>query len=381
MSPESSASPRRPVEHLAAGEVAAEAQQREVVPELVRRRPTSSRSTSSGRMHPLAVELVDRAPGSRSGAPTRPSSCSSAGARSRSRAGRRATRRTPPSRRAAAGSPRGRCRRATRRAARAARCRTRASCRCRSGPAAPRGCRRGACARTSSYVTHCWPSAGTYCRSSSQIGHVGGGSSDSGNCVPHVLQRNDGHRPTTCVHGAGRQRPLVRPELLCRAAASRIGCASDLVAGERDALGLPLPHEGERARAGAAATPTAFASSLRRRAPRSSAASAAARDGSDPVGMRRVVVAFVPSENWSAEAEVLAPSGTLKLEAARTVPAPDPAREARAVAVRSRVRSRCCRRPPQEWRARARPCATSAICSGTTTPSSFSGGPAHGKRL
>src|SRR4051794_40638591 len=42
--------------------------------------------------------------------------------------------------------------------------------------------------RSSPRVVHCCPSSGTYCRGSSQIGHSGGRSVLSGNCVPQVEQ-------------------------------------------------------------------------------------------------------------------------------------------------------------------------------------------------
>ena len=48
--------------------------------------------------------------------------------------------------------------------------------------------------RSSSRVVHRCPSAGTYCRGSSQIGHSEGGSAVSGNCVPQVSQTKLGTR-------------------------------------------------------------------------------------------------------------------------------------------------------------------------------------------
>src|SRR4051812_30165165 len=48
--------------------------------------------------------------------------------------------------------------------------------------------------RSSPRVVHCCPSSGTYCRGSSQIGHSGGGSVLSGNCVPQVEQTKLGTR-------------------------------------------------------------------------------------------------------------------------------------------------------------------------------------------
>src|SRR3954447_4621777 len=48
--------------------------------------------------------------------------------------------------------------------------------------------------RSSSRVVHCWPSGGTYWRGSSQIGHSGGGSALSGNCVPQAAQTKLGTR-------------------------------------------------------------------------------------------------------------------------------------------------------------------------------------------
>jgi hypothetical protein len=43
-----------------------------------------------------------------------------------------------------------------------------------------------------SSVVQDWPDAGTYCRSSVQIGHDDGGTSEGGNWVPQVEQREAG---------------------------------------------------------------------------------------------------------------------------------------------------------------------------------------------
>ena len=71
------------MQHLAAGEVPAEADQRQAVPQIPSTRPTRTRP---GRRDasPTRGRLRERGSGSRTRAPTRPSSCSSARARSRS---------------------------------------------------------------------------------------------------------------------------------------------------------------------------------------------------------------------------------------------------------------------------------------------------------
>ena len=56
-----------------------------------------------------------------------------------------------------------------------------------------------------SSVVQLWPAGGTYCRSSSQIGHAAGGLSLGAYCVPQVLQMKAGMTVRVCAQHQSRR--------------------------------------------------------------------------------------------------------------------------------------------------------------------------------